>query len=86
MRASREIVVEVLKKVFSQEGLPLPEDWDDSLILLDLGLDSLGFAIVVTVLEEKLGWDPFTLSETAFYPKTLGEFVEFYKGFNPPNV
>lgn len=86
MRASREIVVGVLKQVFSQEGLPLPVAWDDSLILLELGLDSLGFAIVVTVLEEKLGWDPFTLSETAFYPKTLGEFVEFYNGFNPPSV
>lgn len=53
---------------------PLGED----AVLLDLGLDSLGFAILVTRLEEELGYDPFTLSDESFYPATFGEFVTFY--------
>lgn len=54
-----------------------PEIVDDT-VLLETGLDSLGFAILVTQLEEKMGFDPFSLSEDAYYPSTFGEFVKFY--------
>ena len=36
----------------------------DETILLDTGLDSLGFAVLVAQLDEELGFDPFTLSKS----------------------
>jgi len=51
----------------------------DRLALLDSGLDSLCFAIIVARLERDLGIDPFSASEDALFPLTFGEFVEFYE-------
>ena len=50
----------------------------DDLELLDSGLDSLCFAVIVSRLEESLGVDPFTASEDAVLPITFGELVSFY--------
>lgn len=55
---------------------------DDS-VLLETGLDSLGFAILVTRLEEELGFDPFSLATDAYYPTTFREFVDFYAAHQP---
>ncbi len=62
---------------------PVPEVFPDNLVLLQSGLDSLGFAILVTQLEQELGFDPFTLMEEAVYPTTFGEFVSIYERFAP---
>lgn len=51
----------------------------DEAPLLDLGLDSLCFAIIVSRLESVLGVDPFSANEGAPFPMTLGEFVRFYE-------
>ena len=51
----------------------------DDLVLLESGLDSLCFAIIVAKLEDELGIDPFTASEDVYFPVTLGEFVKFYE-------
>ena len=51
----------------------------DDLVLLDSGLDSLCFAIVVATLEDDLGFDPFTEAEDVYFPVTLGDFVRFYE-------
>jgi acyl carrier protein len=51
----------------------------DDLALLDSGLDSLGFAVLVARLEDKLGVDPFTASEDALFPVTFGDFVKVYE-------
>ena len=59
----------------------LPHLTDES-VLLETGLDSLGFAILVTRLEEELGYDPFTQSDSAVYPKTFREFVQLYEQFS----
>jgi acyl carrier protein len=48
-------------------------------VLLESGLDSLCFAIVVARLEDELGVDPFTAAEDVFFPVTRGEFVKFYE-------
>lgn len=48
-------------------------------VLLESGLDSLCFAIIVARLEDQLGVDPFTASEDVFFPVTMGEFVKFYE-------
>ena len=51
----------------------------DDLVLLESGLDSLCFAIIVATLEDELGFDPFTESEDVFFPVTFGDFVRFYE-------
>ena len=54
----------------------------DNDVLLDSGVDSLGFAILVTRLEILLGYDPFTLDPNPVYPVTLGDFVQYYEKFS----
>jgi acyl carrier protein len=51
----------------------------DELPLLDSGLDSLCFAVLVSRLEAELGVDPFSESEDAPFPVSLGEFIRFYE-------
>ncbi|ODP99261.1 hypothetical protein [Salinivibrio sp. SS2] len=51
----------------------------DEQVLLDSGLDSLGFAILVALLEEELDFDPFQEMDEAVYPTTFGEFVAIYE-------
>ncbi len=51
----------------------------DDLVLLESGLDSLCFAIIVARLEDTLGVDPFSAAEDAEFPVTLGDFVRFYE-------
>jgi acyl carrier protein len=51
----------------------------DELPLLETGLDSLCFAIIVSRLEIALGIDPFSDNEAAPFPMNLGEFIRFYE-------
>jgi acyl carrier protein len=51
----------------------------DRLELLNSGLDSLCFAILVSRLEDSLGRDPFSLAEDAEFPVTFGDFVNLYE-------
>jgi hypothetical protein len=51
----------------------------DDMSLLESGLDSLSFAIVVIRLQEVLGVDPFSASEDMLFPVTFGEFVRCYE-------
>jgi acyl carrier protein len=71
-------------EAFTNSGAEPPEISDD-LVLLQSGLDSLGFAVLVTQLESELGFDPFTLMAEPFYPRTFGELVEVYQRFAPPS-
>lgn len=50
----------------------------DELVLLESGLDSLCFAVIVARLEDELGFDPFA-TETVDFPVTLGEFIKSYE-------
>ena len=57
----------------------------DDVALLETGLDSLGFAIMVARLEDMCGFDPFdTLAGTEF-PVTFGEFIRLDEQ-HPPVV
>jgi len=51
----------------------------DDLVLLDSGFDSLCFAVLVARLEDQLGFDPFTSSDQATFPLTLGDLVRVYE-------
>jgi acyl carrier protein len=51
----------------------------DGLPLLESGLDSLCFAIIVAELEDALGLDPFSDADEVFFPVTFGDFVALYE-------
>lgn len=76
----RSVFAEVYDSNGARAELP---DLGDSTVLLETGLDSLGFAILVTRLEEELGYDPFSLSAAPYYPSTYGEFLSFYAENQP---
>ena len=71
-------IVDQMTKVAREHGKTLAPLRDD-LVLLDSGLDSLGFAVLVARLEDTLGIDPFTAAEDAMFPLTLGDFVKVYE-------
>lgn len=77
----REKIVKVMVEVAEAGGLKLVTPLLDETVLLESGLDSLGFAVLVTRLEEDLGYDPFTLMEEPVYPRTLGDFVAIYERY-----
>jgi len=70
-------ILEQIRQVAKEQEKQLAPLTDD-LVLLESGLDSLGFAVLVARLEDALGFDPFTTSEDAYYPVTLGDFIRFY--------
>jgi acyl carrier protein len=55
------------------------DDLSDEVVLLDAGLDSLCFAIIVARLEDILGCDPFMTADALEFPTTVGEFVQLYE-------
>lgn len=73
----RSEIADQFMKVAREHGKDLP-NLTDNMALLDSGLDSLCFAIIVTRLEDSLGLDPFTADDSLF-PATFGEFVTCYE-------
>jgi acyl carrier protein len=53
----------------------------DELKLVQSGLDSLSFAIIVARLEDTLGIDPFNAADAVEFPVTFGDFVRLYENF-----
>lgn len=51
----------------------------DDLKLLESGLDSLSFALIVARLEDAVGFDPFDSDEDMKFPVTFGDFVRLYE-------
>lgn len=76
--STRNAILDLVAAVGREQKIALAPLSDD-LVLLESGLDSLCFAILVARLEDKLGYDPFSQSEDVFYPATLGEFIQFYE-------
>jgi hypothetical protein len=74
----RSQVIDQFRQVADEQEKPLVPLVDD-LPLLESGLDSLCFAIIVARLEDMLGIDPFSTAEDAFFPLTLGDFVKSYE-------
>ncbi|MCP5412132.1 MAG: acyl carrier protein [Alphaproteobacteria bacterium] len=72
------MVVDQFRQVAREQGKEIAELNDDT-VLLESGLDSLCFAIIVAQLEDRLGVDPFTAAEDVYFPVTLGDFIRFYE-------
>ena len=68
------IQFEQVVKEQNKQLVPLSDD----LVLLESGLDSLCFAVIVARLEDELGSDPFA-TDSVDFPVTLGEFIKSYE-------
>lgn len=77
--ALRDTIIRLFHEVLEETGREIVGTLGEETVLLESGLDSLGFAILVSRLEEELGVDPFSESEEAYYPTTFAEFVAFYE-------
>jgi acyl carrier protein len=71
-------IISAMKQIAEQQPVALPP-LDDNLSLHGTGFDSLAFATLVARLEYDLGIDPFTISEDAAFPLTVGDFVQIYE-------
>ena len=67
-----------MERIAEEQQVSLPP-LDDSLSLHETGFDSLAFAFLVARREDDLGIDPFTISEDAAFPLTVGDFVRAYE-------
>jgi len=74
----RSKVIEAIQQIAKEQHVALPALSDD-LSLHETGFDSLAFAILVARLEDETGVDPFTISEDAAFPATVGDFVRAYE-------
>lgn len=76
----KKIILEKFNEALEQTNVDRHyNDISENVILLESGLDSLGFAILIALLEEELDFDPFQEMEDAVYPTTFGEFVAIYE-------
>ena len=75
--AIRRVVLEEIDLVFNEEGVIFNEGMLN-LPVMDIGVDSLTYAVLVARLEAKIGRDPFTENPERDYPKLLLDFVEAY--------
>ena len=80
--STRLTILQQIEDVAAEQGKKLAP-LNDNVVLLDCGLDSLCFAILVARLEDRLGYDPFTASDDVYFPVTLGDFVRFYEAGKP---
>jgi len=75
---TRLTIMSEMQRVADEQAKRLAPLSDD-LVLLDSGLDSLCFAVLVARLEDKLGLDPFTVADDVAFQVTLGDFVKVYE-------
>lgn len=74
----KEKIIAAMHKVAGQQDAKLVSNLGEETVLLNSGLDSLGFAVLVATLEMDFGFDPFADADSAYYPRTLAEFIDYY--------
>lgn len=74
-----ELIVKTMQEVAEMQGKKLATAVTVDSVLLDIGLDSLSYAILVVELETKIGFDPFQMESAPIYPVTMREFVALYE-------
>jgi len=74
----RSTIVAQFEQVAQEQKRKLSRLSDD-LKLLDSGLDSLSFALIVARLEDAVGFDPFDTDEEMKFPVTFGDFLKLYE-------
>jgi acyl carrier protein len=71
-------IISAIRQIAVEQQVTLPP-LEDDLSLEQMGFDSLAFAILVARLEDDLGIDPFTISQEASFPLTVGDFIKAYE-------
>jgi acyl carrier protein len=74
----RETIISLIRAVAQEQDKQLGPLIDD-LALVESGLDSLDFAIIVARLEDSMGVDPFSDAIQVNIPVTLAEFIGYYE-------
>lgn len=74
----RETILREIGRVAQEQNKKISALTDSS-ALIDSGLDSLCFAVVVVRLEDELGLDPFSDTENTTHPVTFGDLVRIYE-------
>jgi acyl carrier protein len=72
----RATILETFQQVATEQQRTLVKLSND-IKLLESGLDSLSFALIVARLEDSLGFDPFATVDS--FPVTFGDFVKLYE-------
>ncbi|AGH45794.1 acyl carrier protein [Paraglaciecola psychrophila] len=72
-------IKDAMQQVAELSDCQLVESINPDTLLLECGLDSLGYAMLVAQLEEDLGYDPFTELALDTYPSTFAEFLAMYQ-------
>lgn len=80
--STRDRIFTAMEQVAAEHGKPL-KPLAESVPLLETGLDSLCFAILIARLEGEFGTDPFTSSEEIAFPTTVGDLVALYDAAAP---
>lgn len=74
----RNVVYDQMQQVAVEQGKRLVPLADD-VALLESGLDSLCFAVIVARLEMLFGTDPFVKNDDVQFPVTVGDLVRLYE-------
>jgi acyl carrier protein len=86
-KLSRDKIQDTILSIVNEMLKQRDESYNGSVglqdVLLESGLDSLGFAILVSRLEDDLGYDPFSEADEVYYPQTFADFIEFYDKHQP---
>ncbi|MCO4321663.1 hypothetical protein [Aliidiomarina quisquiliarum] len=81
---TRELQIErellrCLEEVAAQTGVTLASDLNQHSTLVESGLDSLAMSMVIALMDERLGSQPFGDASLEGVPNTLAELVLAYK-------
>jgi len=79
----RETIAATFESVAREQNRKL-QPLTDHLRLMDSGLDSISFALIVMRLEDALGYDPFDNDSIVKFPVTYGDFVKLYERSSEP--
>jgi len=74
----RDEILLTFNRVAESQGQRLAPMTDD-LKLTECGLDSVGFVLIVAMLEQSVKIDPFDTAEDVNFPVTLREFIALYE-------
>ncbi|WP_221931498.1 phosphopantetheine-binding protein [Aliidiomarina halalkaliphila] len=74
-----QVIRDVMDEVAAETGREILNQMDSQTLLVESGLDSLGLAIVMARLEERLGYDPFSRMSDDQFPHTFSELVAVYR-------
>ncbi len=77
LRVSRDLIISEITAVFAEDGVKFSHDMLAKRVM-ELGVDSMTYAILVARLERLTGVDPFTANSDLAYPETLEDFVQAY--------